>query len=100
MTVSGEEWIDTPMLYPDWAEVPGLGGSPNVVAPVPASAIVAGASVGAAMPNPFTNRSVVTMTLSRDQAVLVEVFDAIGRRVEMLHNGTLPAGVEHSFGFD
>ena len=101
VTLSGEEWVDTPMLYPDWAEVPGLGGSPSVAGPISAAATSAvAADVGSATPNPFTSRSVLTMTVAREQPVLVEVFDAIGRRVAMLHNGALAAGVEHSFAFD
>ncbi len=56
---------------------------------VPAAAF----ALDAPAPNPATSRSVFQLHLDRPQPVRVDVFDVLGRRVETLHDGTLPAGV-------
>jgi uncharacterized membrane protein len=61
---------------------------------VPAAA--AGLAVGAAYPNPFNPRTSIPVTLDRDAAVSVEIFDLAGRRVRTLHRGHLAAG-DHVF---
>jgi hypothetical protein len=43
-------------------------------------------------PNPTTGRATLTLTLGRPQQVTVEVLDALGRRVAVLHEGPLAAG--------
>jgi hypothetical protein len=50
-------------------------------------------------PNPFTTETAVTFSLSRDLSVRLEVFDILGRRVALLHDGRLQAG-EHIMRFD
>ncbi|HYE96644.1 MAG TPA: T9SS type A sorting domain-containing protein [Rubricoccaceae bacterium] len=45
-----------------------------------------------ARPNPFTVSTRLTLTIERNEAVQVAVFDALGRRVALLHDGALPAG--------
>lgn len=51
-------------------------------------------------PNPALSSATVTLTLRRAEAkVMVETFDILGRRVAVLHEGTLAAG-EHRFALD
>jgi flagellar hook assembly protein FlgD len=45
-----------------------------------------------AHPNPFTGETRFTLELAETQAVTVEVYDGLGRRVAVLHDGTLEAG--------
>ena len=51
------------------------------------------------IPTPVAGRARVGLEVGRAQAVRVEVFDALGRGVAVLHDGPLAAG-EHSFGLD
>jgi len=53
------------------------------------------ASLGAAYPNPFRDRARLTLDLPQAASVTVEVLDVLGRRVVVLHEGSLPAG-EHT----
>lgn len=55
--------------------------------------------VVAAAPNPFREQSRLSVTLEAAQPLAVEVFDALGRRVALLHDGLLPAGA-HVFTLD
>ncbi|MDX1532442.1 MAG: FG-GAP-like repeat-containing protein, partial [Rhodothermales bacterium] len=50
-------------------------------------------------PNPARGRSRFTLTLAEAQAVTIAVFDGLGRRVAVLHEGPLPAG-EHALALD
>ncbi|HLA64444.1 MAG TPA: T9SS type A sorting domain-containing protein, partial [Rhodothermales bacterium] len=50
-------------------------------------------------PNPVRDRAAVTLTLDRAQTATVAVYDALGRRVAMLHDGALTAGT-HALTFD
>lgn len=50
-------------------------------------------------PNPTRSTAVVSLTRHRTGRVQVEVFDMLGRRVALLHNGVLRAG-ESRFVFD
>jgi hypothetical protein len=98
VTLTGEEFFGVfPALVEKWAVVPGYG-RPSLGAMPTASVVSAPAIV--ASPNPFTDRSTVTVTVGREQPVLIEVFDAIGRRVSVLHNAVLSAGTPHTFTFD
>jgi hypothetical protein len=97
VTLTGEEFLGQfPTLVEKWAAIPGfekpvLGSAP--MATIATATITAG-------PNPFSDRSTVTLSVDREQPVLVEVFDAIGRRVTVLHNAMLSAGTTHSFTLD
>ena len=51
-------------------------------------------------PNPFNPQTQFTLEVKQAQAVRVEVFDALGRRVARLHEGTLEAGHAHAFRFE
>ncbi|MEM1269514.1 MAG: T9SS type A sorting domain-containing protein [Bacteroidota bacterium] len=53
--------------------------------------------LSAVYPNPLTNEAVFTLALAIGQPVEVSLFDALGRRVRRLHQGTLPAGQAHAF---
>ncbi|MGI9173731.1 MAG: T9SS type A sorting domain-containing protein [Rhodothermales bacterium] len=51
-------------------------------------------------PNPFNPQTTLTLTLAQPQQVRVEVFDALGRHVAVLHEGKLSANTAHRFTFD
>jgi hypothetical protein len=52
----------------------------------------AGVSLTAPSPNPFRGAAAVTLTLPAAQVVRAEVYDGLGRRVALLHDGLLQAG--------
>jgi len=51
-------------------------------------------------PQPFRDQTRFTLTLPEPSQVKVEVFDALGRRVATLHNGTLAGGSPVRFALD
>lgn len=53
-----------------------------------------------AFPNPFNPRTQFTLTVARTQDVLVEIYNLLGRRVDVLHNGPLAGQARHSFTFE
>jgi hypothetical protein len=53
--------------------------------------------VSAAYPNPFVGQTRVDVTLNRAEQVRVEVFDVLGRRVLLLHEGQLAGQTPHTF---
>jgi hypothetical protein len=57
------------------------------------------ASLGPPAPNPARSTSTLSLTLPRPQAVTAEALDVLGRRVALLHDGALAAGV-HRLTFD
>lgn len=57
------------------------------------------AALTAARPNPFAAATSFALTMPEAGPVRVEVFDVLGRRVAVLHDGPLAAGVEHGFTF-
>ena len=52
----------------------------------------AGLTLETNYPNPFNPSTVIALTATRDQQVRLEVFDARGRLVRLLHDGALSAG--------
>ena len=52
-----------------------------------------------AYPNPFSESVTIRVTPPDAGRVVVEVFDTLGRRVAVLYDGALPAGLEHRFDF-
>lgn len=54
----------------------------------------------AAYPNPFANRATVGLRVAQAQNVRVEVFNALGQRVAVLHDGALAAETPHRFTLD
>ena len=43
-------------------------------------------------PNPFTDRTQLVLDLPEQQRVTLDVYDVLGRRLTLVHEGTLPAG--------
>ncbi len=60
----------------------------------------AGSHTLSAYPNPFTDQTRLTLELGQPERVTAEVYDALGRRVASLFEGTLGAGEARSFVFD
>lgn len=56
--------------------------------------------LSAVYPNPFNPRAAVTLTVATAQNVRVEVVDALGQRVAVLHEGMLPAHQQQTFVLD
>ena len=56
-------------------------------------------SLSATYPNPFNPLTSTTLSLPQQTDIQVEVLDILGRHVDLLHEGPLPAG-EHVFTFD
>lgn len=53
-----------------------------------------------AYPNPFNGQAHFTLTLPRQQQVEVAVYNVLGQRVAVLHEGELEAGQAHAFVFE
>jgi hypothetical protein len=51
-------------------------------------------------PNPFNPTTTFALILSREQQVRLEIFDLLGRRVALLHEGSLVGEESHAFRFD
>jgi hypothetical protein len=49
-------------------------------------------SLGPASPNPFRGTTQLVLTVDTPQRLTAAVFDALGRRVALLHDGPLAAG--------
>ncbi|HYE94650.1 MAG TPA: endonuclease [Rubricoccaceae bacterium] len=64
-------------------------GTPTGMEPVASSEAI---RLDLAGPNPFRGQTTLALTLSRPAVVRVEVFDALGRRVQVPLAGPLPAG--------
>ncbi len=56
--------------------------------------------LSAAYPNPFNPMATFTLIMAEDQSVSVEVFNSIGVRVSMLHDGMLSGNQIHQFTLD
>jgi hypothetical protein len=56
-------------------------------------------TLSAAYPNPFSTQTNVELTLGSAQHVRVDVYDVLGRRVAILHQGWLSADQQHRFAF-
>ena len=73
---------------------------PAGVANEPGAAQPAAYRLSRMYPNPFSGESQFTLEVNALQAVRVEVYDALGRRVALLHDGDLAAGIAHRFTVD
>ena len=81
---------------------PDLGAyeSPFAVAGEPAAGVPLVDGFSPAYPNPARTHATLDLSLAHArEAVIVEVFDLLGRRVALLHDGPLSAGT-HRFTFD
>ncbi len=63
----------------------------------PPSALVGPYRLGKVHPNPFNPRASFELEVKRDQRVTVAVYDLAGRRVQVLHEGMVSAGVVRNF---
>ena len=52
-----------------------------------------------ASPQPFSDRTTISLTLDRPDQLIVEIFNLSGEQVALLHEGKLSVG-EHFFGFE
>ena len=53
-----------------------------------------------ARPNPFNGRTTFGLEVARVQNVTVEVYNTLGQRVAVLHDGIMAPGAEHEFALD
>lgn len=53
----------------------------------------------AVYPNPFNAQAAVTLTVATEQPVRVEILNALGQRIAVLHDGILPAYRPQRFSF-
>lgn len=51
-------------------------------------------------PNPFNPRAQFTLAVAQQQSVQISLYDALGRRVAMLHDGALEANQTYNFAID
>ena len=65
-----------------------------------ASALPEGYRLSAAYPNPFNPQTQFTLSVRQAQEVRVEVFNLLGQRVRLLHEGPLEPEREHTFTFE
>ena len=56
--------------------------------------------LGAPHPNPFNPQTQFSLTLAQTEHVTVAVYDLLGRRVALLHDGLIPANQAQRFQFD
>ena len=56
--------------------------------------------ITSAYPNPFNPQTQFTLTVTEEQHVRVEVYNLLGRRVKVLHDGRLAAEQTHTFTFE
>ncbi len=54
--------------------------------------ISGGVLVGQNQPNPFDRSTEISLVLSRDDAVRLEIYDVAGRKIRTVHDGVLAAG--------
>ena len=86
----------TPIFEGDWKMIPDLLGFGNNR--VEGDNDDAGL-LGRPHPNPFNPQTSFTIALLAEQTISVEVFNVLGQRVDILHNGLLTSG-QHTFTFD
>jgi hypothetical protein len=53
-----------------------------------------------AYPNPFNPATTISFAVGAEQRVVVEVYNSLGRRVALLHDGVLAANQTHRFAFE
>ena len=58
------------------------------------------AELSEAYPNPFNPQTQFTLTIARQQAVTIEVYDMLGRQVQTLYQGVLAPSEAHLFLFE
>lgn len=89
-----DEW---PMVECPWLEIPPLFAPFAAEPTLPLPKQTAFATGSGIYPNPFSQEATYTLTLPEGGYVRVQVVDLLGRTVSVLHDGPLPAEVEHQF---
>ena len=56
--------------------------------------------LSSAYPNPFNPQTQFSLSVARAQQVQVSVFDVVGRRVAVLHDGIIEAQTTQAFRFE
>lgn len=86
---------------------PGISLAVVDAAPAEARRIAAEAAAASfdgvltpAHPNPFNPRTSVTLTLDAPERVVVAVYNMLGRPVDVLYDGEMPASTPTTFTFD
>jgi hypothetical protein len=70
-------------------------GPTNTVLDVPSAPTVAGARLMPARPNPFSHQVMIPLELTTESAVRLDIYDASGRLVRTLRDGSIAAGTEN-----
>lgn len=98
-----ERWFEVPVPDVDrllGRAAPRLGFlAPRAPVAADAGPMASGDALLAPAPNPFTDRTALTLRTAQGGPTRLEVFDALGRQVARLHDGPLPPG-EHRFVLD
>jgi hypothetical protein len=76
-----------------------MEAGPGVAVAMETSSVPTKIDLGAAYPNPFNPVTTLPITIERDQALTVTVFNVLGQQVTTLLDGRLTAGT-HSVRFD
>ncbi|MFK7844292.1 MAG: family 16 glycosylhydrolase [Rhodothermales bacterium] len=59
-----------------------------------------GVRISPAYPNPFSQAATFDLVLEKAQQVKIQVFDLLGKRVQLLHDGFIPAQIKNTFEFE
>ncbi|HLT47751.1 MAG TPA: T9SS type A sorting domain-containing protein [Rubricoccaceae bacterium] len=87
--------------YESAADTPIEAGDMGTVAIEPSPDGTPGThALTGAQPNPSNGRTALSLEVAEAQHVRVEVYDALGQRVAVLHDGPLAAGSAHRFTLD
>jgi hypothetical protein len=76
---------------------PIAAGNMGTVSNEDGAPLVGSHRLSAAYPNPFNADARFHLEVARTQDVTVELFDVLGRSVQVLHAGALTAGTDHEF---
>jgi arylsulfatase B len=88
------EWL---MVDCPWLEILPLSSPFAAEKAVKPTALPLLATNGGVYPNPFSQEATYTLTLPQAAYLRVQVVDVLGRTVSVLHEGLLPADVQHRF---
>jgi hypothetical protein len=80
--------------------IPRAADESDPAAEASAAGLAGTHALSEAVPNPSDGRTALTLFVAEAQVVRVEVLDALGRRVALLHDGPMAAGTEHRLAFD
>ncbi len=78
----------------------GAPVDPSTSSEDPEAVLPGAVALSPAYPNPFTTQAQFDVTLQQTQPVRVEVFDMLGRSVQVLYDGVMMAGTPHRLTLD